>query len=72
MAVKKYFVTVDEHATRWYKDVKCKVLHREVGPAVEYITGNKFWHQNGLLHRIDGPAIEQSNGIKEWWINGKN
>ena len=68
MAVKKYYVTVDEESTtRWYKDAKCKVLHRENGPAIEYANSDKFWLQNGLLHRTDGPAIEWSYGAKSWW-----
>ena len=30
MATQKYYVTVDEeNTTRWYKDAKCKILHRE-------------------------------------------
>ena len=73
MAIKKYYVTVDdEGATRWYKDAKCKVLHRENGPSVEYTNdGIMYWHQNGLLHRTDGPAVEWCNGTKEWYINGE-
>ena len=71
MAIKKYYVTVDDiGTTRWYKDAKCKVLHRENGPAVESVYGHKEWLQNGKLHRIDGPAIEWAHGLKEWWING--
>ena len=36
MAIKKYYVTVDDLGnSRWYKDAKCKVLHRENGPAVD-------------------------------------
>ena len=69
MAIKKYFVTVDEHSTRWYKDAKCKVLHRENGPAVECSNGDKVWYQNGQLHRTDGPAIDRASGHKEWWQN---
>ena len=72
MAIKKYYVTVDDvGTTRWYKDAKCAVLHRENGPAIEFATGDKFWYLNGLLHRTDGPAIEYANGSKEWYINGK-
>ena len=72
MAVKKYYVTVDDMGTtRWHKDAKCKVLHHDEGPAIEYTTGNKFWYQNGDLHRTDGPAVEWANGTKEWYINGK-
>ena len=51
MAVKKYHVTVDdEGTTRWYKNAKCKTLHRENGPAIEWADGTKFWHQNGRRH----------------------
>jgi hypothetical protein len=46
-------------------------LHREDGPACEYVNGNKCWYQNGKYHRVDGPAIELSNGIKQWWYRGK-
>ena len=72
MAIKKYYVTVDEESTtRWYKDAKCKVLHRENGPAVEWASGVKSWYQNGLLHRTDGPAVEYAGGSKYWYQNGQ-
>ena len=72
MAIKKYYVTVDdEGTTRWYKDAKCKILHRENDPAVQYTDGTKFWFQNGQCHRTDGPAIEWSYGTKSWWQNGQ-
>ena len=72
MAIKKYYVTVDEEGTtRWYKNSKCKVLHRENGPSVEYTDGTKYWHQNGRRHRTDGPAVEWYDGDTEWYINGK-
>ena len=71
MATRKYYVTVDEESTtRWYKDAKCKILHRENGPAIEYADGTKSWYQNGDLHRTDGPAVEWSNGTKSWYQNG--
>ena len=71
MAIKKYYVTVDDLGnTRWYKDAKCKVLHRENGPAVDCTNGHKEWWQNDLLHRTDGPAIEWWDGDKFWWQNG--
>ena len=71
MAIKKYYVEVDAFGTtRWYKDAKCNILHRENGPAVEYMSGNKFWYQDGELHRTDGPATEYSDGNKAWYING--
>ena len=72
MAIKKYYVTVDvDGTTRWHKDAKCKILHRENGPAVEYTTGDNAWYQNGDLHRTDGPAIEWSDGTKSWYQNGQ-
>ena len=71
MAIKKYYVTVDEEGTtRWYKDAKCKVLHRENGPAIQYAEGTKFWFQNGQCHRTDGPAVVYTNGTRYWWQNG--
>ena len=72
MAIKKYYVTVDcVGTTRWYKDAKCKILHREIGPAIECADGTKSWYQNGKRHRIDGAAIEYSDGDKAWYINGE-
>ena len=72
MAIKKYYVTVDdEGTTRWYKDAKCNILHRENGPAVEYAGGTKEWCQNGQLHRTNGPAIEWRDGDKRWFQNGQ-
>ena len=70
MAIKKYYVTVDECCTtRWYKDAEHSIRHRENGPAVEYANGDKVWYQNGQLHRTDGPAIDRASGHKEWWQN---
>ena len=72
MSIKKYYVTVDEEGnTRWYKDAKCKVFHRENGPAIERADGHKEWWQCGQRHRIDGPAIEWYDGDKSWWQNGQ-
>jgi len=44
-------------------------LHREDGPAIEFVNGDKYWYLNGELHREDGPAIEWAYGDREWWIN---
>ena len=72
MAIKKYYVTVDDAgSTYWHKDARCTILHRENGPAIEYSNGDRVWYQVGLLHRIDGPAIECVCGRKEWWQNGQ-
>lgn len=48
-----------------------RYYHRDDGPAVEFISGTKFWFQNGEYHREDGPAIEHSDGYKEWHYEGK-
>ena len=72
MAIKKYYVVVDDFGnSRWYKDAKCTVLHRENGPAVDCTNGHKEWWQNDQLHRIDGPAIEWRDGDKRWFQNGQ-
>lgn len=71
MAIKKYYVVVDDFgATRWYKDAKCTIYHRENGPAIIDHCGNKYWCQNDRVHRTDGPAIEHADGTKYWYING--
>lgn len=59
----------DEYGTkRYYVNGK---LHREDGPAIECINGDKIWCQRGQYHRIDGPAIELSNGINIWYYEDK-
>jgi len=54
----------------WYLNGK---LHREDGPAIEYVDGDKEWWLNGQRHREDGPAIELYfyDIDKRWWLNGK-
>ncbi len=60
---------VDNNGTKyWYLGNK---LHREDGPAVEFIVGEKYWYLNNQLHREDGPAIEGICGEKIWRLNGK-
>lgn len=51
--------------TWWLNDK----LHREDGPAIEYIDGSKGWYKNGLCHREDGPAIEYADGSRTWFVN---
>jgi hypothetical protein len=46
-------------------------LHREDGPAVEYLDGSKEWWINGKLHREDGPARWVSDYSWGWYLNGK-
>lgn len=50
---------------------KAGKLHREDGPAVEWVDGTKEWWFYGQCHRFDGPAIECANGDKVWWMYGK-
>ena len=72
MAVKKYYVTVDEKGTtRWFKDAKCKIVHRENGPAIEWYNGDIEWWQNGQVHRTDGPAVDHADGTKRWYQRGQ-
>jgi hypothetical protein len=69
--MKEYMCTIrvcSDGTKAWFLN---DVLHREDGPAIEYINGTKKWWFNGKLHREDGPAIEWGDGDKEWWVNGK-
>ena len=65
--MKEYKVKVFANRVEWYFEGK---LHREGGPAIEYVNGDKFWIKNGLTHRENGPAAEYADGTKEWWNNG--
>ena len=56
-------------ARRYYNSVN--QLHRESGPAVEYVNGHVEWWQNGQLHRTDGPAIISERGDKYWYQNNR-
>ncbi len=61
------YKVVDNNGNKlWYLNDK---LHREDGPAIEFVTGTKFWYLNGKLHRKDGPAVEYVNGDKYWYLN---
>jgi hypothetical protein len=61
-----------------HNDTTCKywnlagsdLLHREDGPAVEYVNGDRSWFIYGKRHRMDGPAVEWGDRM-EWWINGE-
>ena len=46
-------------------------LHREDGPAIEYVNGTKIWLLNGKWHREDGPAVEHCDGTEEWYYRDK-
>jgi hypothetical protein len=64
----EYTVKVGKIKTEWFHNGQ---LHRQDGPAREYIDGSKVWYLNGQLHRQDGPAIEHVNDGKCWYLNGK-
>jgi len=59
----------DEGNKYWYNEDG--ELHREDGPAIEYVSGTKEWLINGELHREDEPAIEGADGSKFWYLNDK-
>ncbi len=60
----------DIDGTKFWKNKEGQ-LHRDDGPAAEYISGDKIWFQNGEYHRVDGPAVENASGQKGWFVNGK-
>ena len=59
---------VENYGTIYYVNGK---VHREDGPACDYINGDKCWFFNGKYRRLDGPAIEKNNGKKFYYIEGK-
>ena len=67
----KQFIKTTKRVTLYFSDGAMTVLHREDGPAIEYVDGDKYWYINDELHREGGPAVEHANGYKEWYINGK-
>ena len=70
--MKEQYIHINQNGTkRYYSDREMNILHREDGPAVEYVDGHKEWWINGKRHREDGPAIEYADGYKEWYLNGK-
>jgi hypothetical protein len=52
----------------WYLHGK---LHREDGPAVEWVNGDKEWWLHGKRHRENAPAVEYANGTKTWYLHGE-
>jgi hypothetical protein len=69
---KEQFTYINDYGTKfYYSDREMKIKHREDGPAVENVNGDKWWYVNGELHREDGPAQEYANGSKFWFLNGK-
>ena len=67
--MKKSELEIDEFGNQtWYLNGK---YHREDGPVIKNLNGDKWWFLNGKLHREDGPACEYSNGNKSWYLNGE-
>jgi len=63
-------LSVTERGDRfWYNEQN--QLHKEDGPAMELMNGDKEWFMNGKHHREGGPAIEYANGGKMWLKNGR-
>jgi hypothetical protein len=60
------YIKIDNDGNKlYYKDKEMTILHREDGPAIEWVNGGKFWYRDGELYREDGPAIEWSIDEKE-------
>ena len=64
-------LTVDEFGTRIYLNSNGQ-KHRQHGPAVEYLTGTKYWYLNGTFHRTTGAAVEYADGSKYWYLDGEH
>ena len=60
---------IDEFGHKWW--TLNGLIHREDGPAVEWINGDKSWYFHGQRHREDGPAYEDNDGYKEWWYHDR-
>lgn len=69
--MKEYTVKFFDHCIEWWFNGK---LHREDGPAVQFLNGDKWWDydENGKkIYREGRPAIEHDCGAKYWYIEGK-
>ena len=63
-------LTIDEDGNKIWK-LPSGDFHKEDGPAIEYIGGDKHLFLNDKIHRENGPAVEYINGYKAWYINGQ-
>tara|TARA_R110000868_G_scaffold60676_2_gene184994 strand:+ start:8696 stop:9085 length:390 start_codon:yes stop_codon:yes gene_type:complete len=69
--MKAQYIKIDRDGHKYYySDKEMTQLHREDGPACEYVTGSKSWYLNGKCHREDGPAVECVDAYKDWYLNG--
>ncbi len=65
------YIKIDKNGDKWYySDKEMNIFHREDGPAVEWMNGDKSWWINDERHRENGPAIEWADGRKWWYLNG--
>ena len=67
----KQYKIKSEFGTFYYKDPSLTIQHREDGPAIEDVDGNKEWFLNGARHRLDGPAVVYPGGFGLWYVNGE-
>jgi hypothetical protein len=64
------YIKINEDGDKTYwKNKEMTILHREDGPAIEWVDGYKEWRINGKRHREDGPAYEGADGTKFWYLN---
>jgi hypothetical protein len=68
----QYIEIKSSGSKNYYKNKEMTILHREDGPAIEWVYGSKSWYLNGKCHREDGPAVEWVDGRKSWYLNGEN
>jgi len=62
----KYTVKIDPFGGRnWFYKGK---LHRENGPALEFVLGN-VWYKHGKFHREDGPACVYKTRPPKWFLD---
>lgn len=66
--LKENGMAVQENGDKiWFKG---GLIHRDEGPAIEYVGGDREWRMYGKRHRLDGPALD-SDLVREWWVEGK-
>ena len=69
MSYKEYTVRVHDNGIIHWENEEGQI-HREDGPAIEYIGDSKSWYRNGKRHREDGPAVEHADGVEYWYLEG--
>lgn len=70
-------IIVDDRGNKQYcklpkraRGIQDAVLHREDGPALDYVNTYKGWYKDGKMHRDDGPAVEFNGQACSYWKNG--